>query len=307
MDILRADYQVTVKSLQYEVATSDKITIAAGEIWVQDFTLTPYDPFAQFRNLGITIKDAFSGEPLEGVFVSSYDANTNRYEDSQTTLSNGMYSLNLKEGVHDVTIYKDGYVTEKIDSFATSTSQDTTLEVAIQKIFVNRPPIINSLTTNPSSNPLTIETEKNVSLFCYATDPDNNRLTFLWDKTGGAITESGSIATWTALSSPGTYTVDCKVSDGKNESDLRGVDINVIETAVAQSDLLIQNLSITPTSGLSGSSATMSFAIYNQGSGTANASTTNIRIEHLNEQRDGERSATGEHKHPENIAAGGYV
>jgi len=46
----------------------------------------------------------------------------------------------------------------------------------------------------------------------------------------------------------------------------------------AQSDLIIRNLTVNPNSGSGGSSATVSFTIYNQGSGTANASTTNIRI-----------------------------
>jgi len=44
------------------------------------------------------------------------------------------------------------------------------------------------------------------------------------------------------------------------------------------SDLIVQNLSITPNSGPPGSNVNVSFTIYNQGSGTANANTTNIRI-----------------------------
>ena len=46
----------------------------------------------------------------------------------------------------------------------------------------------------------------------------------------------------------------------------------------SKSDLVIQNLSASPSSGSAGSSTTVSFTIYNQGNGTANSSTTNIRI-----------------------------
>ncbi|MEC4685371.1 MAG: carboxypeptidase regulatory-like domain-containing protein, partial [Nitrospirota bacterium] len=235
-----ADYQLTVKSLQYEAATSGKITIAASEVWVQDFTLTPYDSFAQFRNLGITVKDAFSGKPLEGVFVSSYDTDTNRYDDSQTTLSNGLCSLNLKEGGHDLTVYKDGYVINEINNVSTFADRDSILEVSIQRILANQAPEIDSLTTNPSSNPLSFETGVSISLFCYATDPDNNNLTFSWDKTGGNIPGSGPIVTWTAPSTAGTYTITCNVSDGKGGTDSKSVDIKVSE----QTELL----TITPTS-----------------------------------------------------------
>jgi len=49
-------------------------------------------------------------------------------------------------------------------------------------------------------------------------------------------------------------------------------------TSTAKSDLIIQGFTVSPTSGAPGSSATVSFTIKNQGSGVANASTTNIRI-----------------------------
>src|SRR4029077_699021 len=45
-----------------------------------------------------------------------------------------------------------------------------------------------------------------------------------------------------------------------------------------QSDLAVRNLTVTPTSGPSNSITTVNFTIYNQGSGTANPSTTNIRL-----------------------------
>jgi uncharacterized protein (TIGR03437 family) len=49
-------------------------------------------------------------------------------------------------------------------------------------------------------------------------------------------------------------------------------------TAAAQSDLVIQNLAVTPQSGAAGARVTLSFTIRNQGNGAASASTTNIRL-----------------------------
>jgi len=75
-----------------------------------------------------------------------------------------------------------------------------------------------------------------------------------------------------------TYTV---MAFGSNGASPQSYTFNVTTpatTAAAQSDLVIQNLSVSPTSSLAESSVTVSFTIYNQGSGTANANTTNIRL-----------------------------
>ena len=48
--------------------------------------------------------------------------------------------------------------------------------------------------------------------------------------------------------------------------------------ATPQSDLVIQNLTVDPYSGLAGSQVTVSFSIHNRGIAVANPSTTNIRI-----------------------------
>ena len=54
--------------------------------------------------------------------------------------------------------------------------------------------------------------------------------------------------------------------------------IHINTADLLKSDLIVQNLAVNPNHGLPGSNATISFTIYNQGSGTANASTTRIRI-----------------------------
>ncbi len=83
--------------------------------------------------------------------------------------------------------------------------------------------------------------------------------------------------------SPGTYYiwVILDVNNTANQSNLtndKAYASFTINNVVQQSDLVPQNLTVNPTSGLAGSNASVSFTIYNQGIGIANASTTDIRI-----------------------------
>ena len=55
--------------------------------------------------------------------------------------------------------------------------------------------------------------------------------------------------------------------------------------AAQQSDLIVQSMSVSPSSGLAGSGATVSVTLRNQGSGTAAASTTGLRIQSVLDER----------------------
>ena len=63
-----------------------------------------------------------------------------------------------------------------------------------------------------------------------------------------------------------------------NESNDRGNAAFTVQNVPDQLDLIVQNMSVNPTTGLPGSSATVSVTLRNQGSGTASASTTRLRI-----------------------------
>jgi len=99
---------------------------------------------------------------------------------------------------------------------------------------------------------------------------------------GGSLVWSssidGQIGTGTSFTksdlSVGTHTITLVVTDSKGNSENASINI----TITTPSDLIIQNLRVSPTSGQARSSVTVSFTIYNQGSGTANANTTNIRL-----------------------------
>jgi subtilase family serine protease len=87
--------------------------------------------------------------------------------------------------------------------------------------------------------------------------------------------------------SPGGYFVwviaDVNSTAGQsNEANDRVNSQFTVTSVTLQSDLVIQNLAVTPSSGAAGASVTVSFTIRNQGSGTANASTTNIRLSSSN-------------------------
>ncbi|MEK6754743.1 MAG: LamG-like jellyroll fold domain-containing protein, partial [Bacteroidota bacterium] len=73
----------------------------------------------------------------------------------------------------------------------------------------NYPPRIKSLA--PDST--TVLTKHSVHIYCTATDKDNDTLSYAWNSSGGSILGAGSIVTWNAPDSAGTYVVTCTVSD----------------------------------------------------------------------------------------------
>ena len=89
----------------------------------------------------------------------------------------------------------------------------------------NRPPTIVSLTANPTS----VSIRGTSTVTCNANDPDGDPLTYIWQASGGIISGSGAIVTWTAPSVTGTYSVIVTVSDGRGGEDKRGVNIDVIQ------------------------------------------------------------------------------
>jgi len=81
---------------------------------------------------------------------------------------------------------------------------------------------------------------------------------------------SGSNHVWVIL--------DVNSSAGQGSANEGNDKTNKLFTVTGLPDLITQNLSVSPSSGAVGSSFTVSFAIRNQGSGTAQSSTTNVRM-----------------------------
>ncbi len=75
---------------------------------------------------------------------------------------------------------------------------------------------------------------------------------------------------------PDTWTAQVTNPDGQSSNEFE-FQVTAPD-APAQADLVIQNLTVSPTTAQAGDSVTVSFDILNQGTGVATASTTNIRI-----------------------------
>lgn len=74
----------------------------------------------------------------------------------------------------------------------------------------NGNPTISSVLVNPSS----VNANGIASVTVTATDPDNDALTYAYTVTGGSISGSGSVVSWTAPSSEGAHSVTVTVTDG---------------------------------------------------------------------------------------------
>ena len=74
---------------------------------------------------------------------------------------------------------------------------------------LNKDPVIRSI--DMAETQLKV-TESSI-IVAVASDPDGDELSYEWTASGGNISSRGPIATWTAPSTPGSYTIDVTVMD----------------------------------------------------------------------------------------------
>ncbi len=89
----------------------------------------------------------------------------------------------------------------------------------------NQPPVISSLSANPSG----ILYGGSTILTCIASDPDGDVVRYSWSASEGNITGVGNKVTWVAPNKGGSYNITVIVSDGKG-GETRG---NVMVTVAA--------------------------------------------------------------------------
>jgi len=102
---------------------------------------------------------------------------------------------------------------------------------------VNRSPTITSMVadaewTLPSGS---------IQVTCTASDPDGDELSYEWSTTGGDITGTGAVVSWTAPEAVGIYDITVVVTDGHGSSD---TDLLTISVATEQPPT-IEELRIT--------------------------------------------------------------
>jgi hypothetical protein len=79
----------------------------------------------------------------------------------------------------------------------------------------NRLPIITSLEADAEW----IAPSSSLQMTCIASDPDGDELSYEWIATGGDISGTGAVATWTAPEEVGMYDITVVVDDGRGGRD----------------------------------------------------------------------------------------
>lgn len=102
---------------------------------------------------------------------------------------------------------------------------EATTQLIISVVEINHPPVITSLTADPSP----VREGKTCSLECIASDPDGDELSYSWSATRGGISGQGDTVTWTAPNTCGTYVITVTVADGRGGEVSEELEVEVIK------------------------------------------------------------------------------
>jgi len=92
-------------------------------------------------------------------------------------------------------------------------------------VVVNHPPVIESLTAEPSP----VRQGKTSTIECVASDLDEDELSYLWSADRGNIPGQDSTVTWTAPNACGTYIITVTVADGRGGEVSEELEVEVIK------------------------------------------------------------------------------
>jgi outer membrane protein OmpA-like peptidoglycan-associated protein len=128
-------------------------------------------------------------------------------------------SNGVKDGTYTVTVVCD-------DGRGGTDTKTADITVAPKP---NQPPVIASCLADPGS----IEEGKTSTVTTDASDPDNDPLTYSYTTSGGKVTGSGKSVQFDSTGvAPGTYTVNCLVSDGRGGEAKANTTIKVTQSAI---------------------------------------------------------------------------
>ena len=97
------------------------------------------------------------------------------------------------------------------------------LSILFYTMLSNHGPVITSLEPEPQSVPPSASCQ----IVCTASARDGGELTYEWSATGGDISGTGAVASWTAPQEVGEYQVTVVVTDGNGVSATRSLPIDV--------------------------------------------------------------------------------
>jgi hypothetical protein len=90
-------------------------------------------------------------------------------------------------------------------------------------VAVNHPPVIDSLTAKPQK----VKKAMTSTIECLASDPEGDKLSYTWSASGGNISGEGSVVSWVAPNTFGTYTITVTITDGRGGETTKSIDIVV--------------------------------------------------------------------------------
>ena len=105
--------------------------------------------------------------------------------------------------------------------------QDSALVTVEVVEFINNAPAIDSLVTGSRR----LHPGASTDLLCYASDPDGDVLSYVWDAEAGSLESEDSAAVWTAPMVEGFYYTACTVDDGLGGFATDSVGIMVQDTS----------------------------------------------------------------------------
>jgi len=100
---------------------------------------------------------------------------------------------------------------------------EATTQLTIDVVAPNQPPEIVSLTSEWKR----LKKASSSTIECIASDPDEDKLSYIWSTDGGNISGEGDTVTWVAPNAYGTYTITVTVTDGRGGEASDSVDIIV--------------------------------------------------------------------------------
>lgn len=179
-----------------------------------------------------------TGPVIVGARVQGSDAAGKGFD--QTTNSSGFVTITGTPGRWSFTVSKTGYRTETWEQDITVTE---TRRAFLQRATQNQPPVITSLTADPSI--IQVGGQSRISISAH--DPENDPLTFSWSCSGGTLsgTSGPGDKIWTAPNAAGTYRITVSVTD--NQPGRSPVNRSVDITVAAPSPSFDFSLSVDPT------------------------------------------------------------